>query len=183
MAKLAPEKVRLVISMGSPFAGHPRSTHVWRLYEWIAGHSVDSVPHPAPTHLPDPPPVPTTAIYTKGDGIVPWEACRNSPGPQVENIEVPGSHCGLGVNPAALYAVADRLAQPEGHWAPFTRHGWRSFVFGDPHANHPQSASGGHPGQAVAPRPHHASARLSPQRTRTRAGAAGGTRHASRLRP
>jgi len=32
---------------------------------------------------------------------------------------VRGSHSGLGFNPAALYAVADRLAQPDGTWEPF----------------------------------------------------------------
>jgi hypothetical protein len=36
------------------------------------------------------------------------------------------------MNPAALYAIADRLAQPEGAWTPFHRHGWRSVVFPAP---------------------------------------------------
>ena len=43
-----------------------------------------------------------------------------------------GSHCGLGHHPAAVYAVADRLAQPEGEWAPFDRTGLRSFVYPKP---------------------------------------------------
>jgi hypothetical protein len=43
-----------------------------------------------------------------------------------------GSHCGLGVNAAVLYAVADRLAQPEGTWRPFDRRGLRSWVYPDP---------------------------------------------------
>jgi hypothetical protein len=51
-----------------------------------------------------------------------------------ENIVVESSHLGLGAHPAALYAVADRLAQPEGHWEPFHRDGWRRFAFGDPEA-------------------------------------------------
>jgi hypothetical protein len=51
---------------------------------------------------------------------------------QSESIEVQGSHCGLAVNPAAVYAVADRLAQPEGGWTPFDRSGWRSLIFPDP---------------------------------------------------
>src|SRR5258707_137588 len=42
-------------------------------------------------------------------------------------------HCGMGHPPAAVYAVADRLAQPEGQWSPFDRSGWRSLVFPNPH--------------------------------------------------
>ncbi|MGJ3626009.1 hypothetical protein AB5I41_01755 [Sphingomonas sp. MMS24-JH45] len=52
-----------------------------------------------------------------------------------DNIEVHGSHCGLGVNPAVLYAVADRLAQPEGAWQPLDRSaGLRSWFY--PSAGH-----------------------------------------------
>jgi hypothetical protein len=36
-------------------------------------------------------------------------------------------------HPAVVYAVADRLAQPEGEWSPFDRGGWRSLVYPDPH--------------------------------------------------
>jgi hypothetical protein len=52
---------------------------------------------------------------------------------QTESIEVESSHCGMGHHPAAVYAVADRLAQDEGNWRPFSRSGWRSLVFPDPH--------------------------------------------------
>ena len=65
------------------------------------------------------PPVPSTAIYTRGDGIVAWQNCVEPESPTTDNIEVHGSHCGLGVNPAVLYAIADCLAQDEGDWKPF----------------------------------------------------------------
>jgi hypothetical protein len=39
----------------------------------------------------------------------------------------------MGVNPCAWYAIADRLAQREGHWQPFHREGWRSLLFRDPY--------------------------------------------------
>ena len=44
-----------------------------------------------------------------------------------ESIEIESSHCGMGHHPAAVYAVADRLAQPEGKWTPFDRSGWRTW--------------------------------------------------------
>ena len=49
-----------------------------------------------------------------------------------ENIEVEGSHFGLGHNPVVLHAITDRLAQPEGQWRPFERRGGRAFFFRDP---------------------------------------------------
>ena len=50
---------------------------------------------------------------------------------QRENIEVEASHIGLAVNPAALYAVVERLSQPEGRWKPFERSGTRQWVYRD----------------------------------------------------
>ena len=64
-------------------------------------------------------PVPATAIYSRSDGIVHWQSCRELEGPLSENIEVQSSHCGIGHHPVALLTIADRLAQPEGAWKPF----------------------------------------------------------------
>jgi hypothetical protein len=36
-------------------------------------------------------------------------------------------------HPAALYAIADRVALPGGAWAPFDRGGWRKLLFPDPY--------------------------------------------------
>ena len=58
--------------------------------------------------------MPTTSIFSRSDGIVAWRCSLNEPGPLAENIEVPASHVGMGMNPTALYAIADRLAQPIG---------------------------------------------------------------------
>jgi hypothetical protein len=76
--------------------------------------------------------VPSTAIYTRSDGIVAWQGCREQESATTENIEVEGSHSGLGHNPAVLYAIADRLALPEGEWRPFDRNGLRSLLYFDP---------------------------------------------------
>ena len=49
----------------------------------------------------------------------------------VQMIEMLTDMGGLGHHPAAVYAVADRLAQPEGQWKKFDRSGWKSLVFPD----------------------------------------------------
>jgi hypothetical protein len=131
LAKRLPDKVRSVISLGSPFTGSPRATNAWRIYEMASGQKVDDRDRHFAGPLAEPPPVPTTSIFSRSDGICAWQCCVNEEGPQVENIEVYGSHCGMGHHPAAVYAVADRLAQPEGQWQKFDRSGWRSLVFPD----------------------------------------------------
>ena len=70
-------------------------------------------------HGDGPLPVPTTSIYSPLDGILAWRTCLNEPAPQAENIAVSASHLGFGHHPAVIWAIADRLAQPAGHWAPF----------------------------------------------------------------
>ncbi|WP_375429174.1 esterase/lipase family protein [uncultured Sphingomonas sp.] len=135
VARRAPDAVRQVITLGSPFAGSPRATNVWRLYEAMTGQKIDD-PHTR-GQLEEsmlPPPVPSTAIYSREDGVVAWRNCREPETASTDNIEVHGSHCGLGVNPAVLYAVADRLCQTEDGWAPFKREGMKAWVY--PHAGH-----------------------------------------------
>jgi pimeloyl-ACP methyl ester carboxylesterase len=129
LAKLSPDMVRLVVTLGSPFLGHPRETNAWRLYELTSGHRVGHRGFHAP--LRTPPPVPTTSIWSLTDGIVSWRCSVETCSERSENIVVESSHMGLGAHPAALFAVADRLAQPEGAWAPFHREGWRRLVYRD----------------------------------------------------
>ncbi|SFC36917.1 hypothetical protein SAMN05216344_11562 [Polaromonas sp. OV174] len=122
LAKDLPHMVRHVITLGSPFAGSHKSTNVWRLYELASGRSVER--EAQSYELPIAPPVPTTSIYSRSDGVVAWQGSIQAPSPanpHTENIEVLASHIGLGVNPSAWWAVADRLAQAEGSWKPFAR--------------------------------------------------------------
>jgi hypothetical protein len=132
LAKMMPERVRSVITLGSPFAGSPKSTNAWRVYEAVSGQRADKTAPNFGGDMAKTPPVPTTAIFSRTDGICAWQGCMEKPGAQVENIEVLGSHCGMGHHPAVVYAIADRLAQPEGQWAPFDRGGWRGMVYPDP---------------------------------------------------
>lgn len=125
-----PDAVQQVISLGSPFAGDPRASNVWRTYQFMTGQRLDqNHTRGQLREVSQTPPVPTTAIYSKSDGIVAWQNCRDAAGPRVENIEVRGSHCGLGVNPAVLYAVADRLAQDPADWHAFERDGMKALIY------------------------------------------------------
>lgn len=132
LAKQVPDLVRGVITLGSPFACPPLATNAWRVYEFASGLKIAE----ADTHhagpLFEPPPVPTTNIYSRSDGIAAWQGCVDVEKPMVENVEVEGSHCGMAHNPAIVFAIADRLAQREGAWKAFHRRGWRSFVYPDP---------------------------------------------------
>jgi len=130
LAIKAPEAVRQVITLGSPFTGDPRASNAWRLFEMTSGLSVDD-PHWR-TVLKGPINVPATSIYSRSDGIVTWQCSVERERAQAENIEVEGSHCGLGHNPAVLYAIAHRLAQPEGEWQPFRSVAMHRMLYPDP---------------------------------------------------
>jgi pimeloyl-ACP methyl ester carboxylesterase len=127
MAKELPDHTRCVITLGTPFAGHPRATNAWRIFEMLSGQKAHDPALIA--RLRTPPPVPTTSIYSRTDGIVAWQCSLNEPGPIAENIEVHASHTGMGMNPLALYAIADRLAQAPGAWRPFEASGARRWFF------------------------------------------------------
>jgi pimeloyl-ACP methyl ester carboxylesterase len=128
MAKLLPGRVRQVVTLGSPFAGNAQATHAWRIFEALSGHKATDPQ--LQKRLRTAPNVPTTSIYSKSDGVVAWQCSVQSGGKQTENIEVSASHFGIGMNPCSLFALADRLAQPEGSWQPFQRSGIRSVFFG-----------------------------------------------------
>jgi len=123
LALQAPDMVRNVVTLGSPFANDVRATNATRLYEALSGETVGDNPELSRAIAGDLP-VPATSIYSRADGVVNWHTCLLRPSDTAENIEVYlASHVGLGVNPAALWAVADRLAQPEGRFSQFDRSG------------------------------------------------------------
>jgi pimeloyl-ACP methyl ester carboxylesterase len=127
LAKEMPDKVRCVITLGSPFAGSPQATNAWWLFERVSGHPEPDVEMQAA--LRQPPPVPTSSIYSRTDGIVAWQCSLNPASPLAENIEVHASHIGLGLNPLAMMAIVDRLAQDPVAWQPFDASGLRRWFF------------------------------------------------------
>jgi pimeloyl-ACP methyl ester carboxylesterase len=127
IAKEMPECVRCVITLGSPFSGPPQATNAWWLFERVSGH-----PEPDAAMLAtlrQPPPVPTTSIYSRSDGIVAWRASLNPASALAENVEVVASHIGLGLNPLAMMAIVDRLGQDPQRWRPFQAGGLRRWFF------------------------------------------------------
>jgi pimeloyl-ACP methyl ester carboxylesterase len=132
LALQAPDMVRSVITLGSPFANDIRATNATRLYELVSGEGVDDVPGLREAIAGDLP-VPATSIYSRTDGIVNWRTSLLRPSATAENIEVHfASHLGIGVNPAALWAVADRLAQAEGQFRHFDRSGPFAIAYAPP---------------------------------------------------
>ncbi|MEO0982084.1 MAG: alpha/beta fold hydrolase [Pseudomonadota bacterium] len=131
-AKRRPDHVRCVITLGAPLSGDPREAAIGAWFEREnAGMGLALHDPEVRAALREAPPVPTTAIFSKTDGVVAWRSAYQKPGPEAESVEVEATHLGLPVNPLALVAVADRLAQPEGAWTPFRRTGWRARAFGD----------------------------------------------------
>lgn len=132
LALQVPDMVRSVITLGSPFANDVRATNATRLYELVSGEGVDDVPGLRKAIAGDLP-VPATSIYSRTDGIVNWRTSLLRPSATAENIEVHlASHIGLGVNPASLWAVADRLAQREGEFRHFDRSGPFAIAYARP---------------------------------------------------
>jgi hypothetical protein len=128
-----PDRVRQAISLGSPIRvedPHANLSESVRRLSQLAGlqrgrrgHDLTEVP------------VPSTVIYSRQDGVVAAASCLQPVGPTSENIEVRGAHIGLGHNPAVVWAVADRLAQRTGEWAPFVPPPTLAWCYPEPAAH------------------------------------------------
>ncbi len=137
LAKLAPSKVRQVITLGSPFSGHPLASTGIRLYEWLSGDNIEDLDFDRHHEIRATPPVPTTSVYSKLDGVVAWKCSIEAGSGKSENIHLRGAtHCGMAFSPASLYLLADRLAQKPESWKPFAPRGAARLLYGvnDHHA-------------------------------------------------
>jgi pimeloyl-ACP methyl ester carboxylesterase len=117
LAKQHPHSVRQLVLLASPIR-LPTASPIEPVYRLLARwHNIDAIG--AAAQLNAPPEVPVTAIYTRSDGIVAWETCREIEGAMRESVEVRGAHGTMVRNRAAWRIIADRLAQPEGEWRPY----------------------------------------------------------------
>lgn len=121
IAKRCPECVRQVITLGTPFGSLGAGNHAGAVYKLLNRDRSQLTPE-LQARLRECPPVPTTSIYSKTDGIVSWRGCIEKATGHSESVEVAASHLGMGTHPEVLRIVANRLAQPEGQWRAL-RHG------------------------------------------------------------
>jgi pimeloyl-ACP methyl ester carboxylesterase len=137
LALRTPLQVRQVVTLGSPFGLAPRGgddTPAARLYRSYAPTHARGRATAGRARISRPLPVPSTSVYSRWDGVVNWRACLQEVTATSENVAVHAGHLGMGVDPAVLWVVADRLAQRKGDWQPFrrpTRFGL-SALFPDP---------------------------------------------------
>ena len=120
VAKIKPQNIRQVITLGSPFTGDIEATNAQFAYKILSGQKIDEKVKAMMQTISQKPPVPTTSIFSKFDGIVSWECSIEKDKHLSENIEILGaSHIGMASSPQSLYLIADRLSQPEKLWRPF----------------------------------------------------------------
>lgn len=120
IAKRCAECVRQVITLGTPFASLGGANHASTVYKLFNRDTSQLTPE-LEARLRECPPVPTTSIYSKIDGIVSWRGCIEKKTQSSESVEISASHLGMGTRPQMLRIVANRLAQPEGRWRPLRR--------------------------------------------------------------
>lgn len=120
LARHSPGSVRQVVTLGTPvrLAGR-KGRAASQAFDRLASLPVAPAATLRPWREAGGLRVPATSVYSRSDGIAPWKGCRLGPGTRRENVEVYGSHLGLGHNPSVLLVLADRLAQPADSWRPF----------------------------------------------------------------
>jgi len=106
LALAHPERVKAVVTLGSPFSGDPRANNVWKLYEWVAGHPVDNPPIERRSDKPD---VPTLAIWSRADGIVAPTAARGQAGECDKTVELNCTHMAFGVSRSTAKQVVREI--------------------------------------------------------------------------
>lgn len=117
-----PDEVDRLITLGCPLGiTHTRQSRAAFVYNVCARFHLPEYAFDDWKRQPVPETLPTTSIYSRSDGISHWRTCLLPPGPLWENVEVVGSHNGLGFNILALRVVLDRLTLPAGEWRPFRR--------------------------------------------------------------
>jgi pimeloyl-ACP methyl ester carboxylesterase len=152
LARSEPGMVRQVITLGSPFTGHPLASTGTHLYEWLSGDRFEDLDFNQHLEMRVKPPVPTTSIYSKLDGVVAWQCSIEDGQPEGESINLRGnSHIGMGSSPNALYLIAERLAQPEGDWKPFEARGLGRLLYG-PQDHRPRGRRAKVPARTGPPR-------------------------------
>ena len=96
-----------VLTLGTPVIGGPAYTALHRRYPEEAIAAIEATMRER-NRVPIS--VPITAVYSKRDGIVNWQACLDTVNPGATNVEVGSSHLGMGIDPAVWRLAARLLA-------------------------------------------------------------------------
>lgn len=116
LAKINPQSVRQVITLGTPFKCEEAKTNVEFFYELLSGDKSHKDPEILKS-IALPPETPFTSLYSKTDGVVHWKCSLENEDKTHENIEIVGSsHVGMAHNPIAMYVIANRLAENPKNW-------------------------------------------------------------------
>lgn len=135
IARLLPEQTRCVVTLGSPFNAPEDSAPMAATLFKILNNKRMGGDFSIPDSLTQPLSVPTTAIFSRSDGVAHWHGCKhheNSHTEQSENVEVVASHLGLGHHPAVLWAIATRLSLPTDTWTPLASLDLPKWLFPNP---------------------------------------------------
>ncbi|MEM9706078.1 MAG: alpha/beta hydrolase [Pseudomonadota bacterium] len=109
-ARLEPDRVREVITLGTPIIGGPKYTALGAIYAASRGIDLDAFEKEVHARNAQGLTQPVTSIYSKNDGIVGWRASLDVYNSQANNIQVGGSHFALGFNPTVWRTIADVMA-------------------------------------------------------------------------
>lgn len=111
LAKRHPDCIDKVITMGTPFSGSPRANNVWRFYQLVAGHRVDTPPVEANVSVK--PPVETVAFWSPLDGAISPRSAAGQPAERDRAVALRCTHMGFSYSPDAIQAVLAELDRPK----------------------------------------------------------------------
>ncbi|QIL01385.1 alpha/beta hydrolase [Sphingomonas sinipercae] len=109
LAHRCPDKIRGVVTLGSPFSGDLKTnTNVCALYERVAGHDVNKPPF---KRYAAKPPVPTLAFWSRKDGIVAPSAARGREDEVDRAVELDVRHAGFAVHRPAMSQIVSGISR------------------------------------------------------------------------
>jgi pimeloyl-ACP methyl ester carboxylesterase len=110
VARDRPELAEQVITLGTPVVGGPKYTAVAPIFR-RRGYDLDAIEAECEALARRPIEAPITAIYSRRDGVVAWQACLDRTSPRIEHVEVQSTHAGLGFDGRVWQIIVDRLGR------------------------------------------------------------------------
>lgn len=109
VGRTAPASIGRIITYGTPVVGGPRFTILAESFDRSAIADIEQrIDEGRRSH---PLTVPVTAIYSRNDGVVAWEACIDPDDRTIEHVEVSSSHFGMNLDPDVWETISKRLDQ------------------------------------------------------------------------